>query len=216
MQTLANTLSSFSVPDGIPFYDPAEDELRDRERRRYNALRKSGIPQAFWGADLSQCPSEVIRWVAAIKEGGSAPLVLKGDVGRGKTYAACAAMIALMPEVSCKFSTFSAIAREIRGTFGSIESESDVLRRYLAPRALCLDDMGKTKPTDWNVELLFEIINDRWSNGKPTIYTTQYGGQELMGRMMAGDDPESAKATISRMMNNAVLVTFTGKDRRLA
>lgn len=215
MQSLASTITSFKVPKGIPFYDDAEDKACEEKRKKYNALRASGIPSMFWDARVENCPAEIGEWVEAIKSGGNQSLLLQGKVGRGKTYAACAAMVALMPGKVSRFATFGDILREIKATFGGEGTEKAAISRLTSRAVLCIDDFGKTKPSEWATEKLFDIINERWANQKPTIITTQFTGNELMGRLAVPEDAENARAIISRLAGYK-RVQFDGKDRRLA
>lgn len=215
MQTLESTLTSFKVPENVTFYDPTEDLKLEAEEAKRKAIERSGIPKHFLNADIAKCESSVLLWAEALKQGSAmSSLLLKGDVGRGKTYNACAAMLYLMPQYRCQFTTFDAILRSVKATFDRDETEEQVISRLSSVQILCIDDFGKAKPTEWSLPILFEIINNRWSNDKPTIYTTQYSGKALMNRLVVNGDIEYAKAIISRL-GKSIVVEFTGKDRRL-
>lgn len=214
MQTLESTLTSFKVPENIPFYDPTEDEQREYYRRRAEMIRKSGIPLIFRDADIKLTVSQVQHWVAGIEAGGHTSLLLQGKVGTGKTYAACAALIALMPDFGGTFVTFDDILDEIEETFGNRESKKSVIARYTSRPVLCIDDLGKSRVTEWTVSNLFTIVDKRWSNNRPTIITTQYDGQKLLQKLTVDGDTQTALAIASRL-GQADKVKFAGEDRRI-
>ena len=68
---------------------------------------------------------------------------------------------------------------------------------------LILDDLGREKTTDWTRDVLYDLINYRYSHRLPTIFTTN----EDLG----GYD----EAIASRVMSGVVAV-FRGPDRRIA
>ena len=64
--------------------------------------------------------------------------------------------------------------------------EADVLRKYCNVRLLVLDDFGVMKPTDWVAEIMYMIVNYRWENLLPTIYTSNKSLKEMA--IFLGDD----------------------------
>lgn len=214
MTSLGDTLTRFEVPKNIPFYDPTEDEERERQYRFKERLRYSGIPSRFHSAELDGCPEEVREWAQELKAGTCRTfLLLQGNVGSGKTYAACAAMLHAIMETTCKFTTFDKILRSITATFNGEETEEAVVNRLSNVGVLCIDDFGKSKPTEFAMSRLFEIVNNRWSNEKPTIITTQYQGQALIDRLTVDGETDTAEAIVSRLMQ-AKKCKFAGEDRR--
>lgn len=216
MRSSTCTLRSFEKPDLTAEqwaeHDRAcrEWEARQEAERVRARLDASGIPPAYRSADVADCPPEVRAWA----ESPTAGLLLQGGFGTGKTHAACAALIALAPTRSVRFTTVDRMLRERRDSFGGAEAEGSVAGRFLNAGALCLDDLGKERQTEWGVAALFEVVDARLSRGLPTIVTTNYAGRELLARMSAGGDATTAKAIVSRMAgyDRAVLA---GGDRRI-
>lgn len=216
MRSSTCTLRSFEKPDLTAEqwaeHDRAcrEWEARQEAERVRARLDASGIPPAYRSADVADCPPEVRAWA----ESPTAGLLLQGGFGTGKTHAACAALIALAPTRSVRFTTVDRMLRERRDSFSGAEAEGSVAGRFLNAGALCLDDLGKERQTEWGVAALFEVVDARLSRGLPTIVTTNYAGRELLARMSAGGDATTAKAIVSRMAgyDRAVLA---GGDRRI-
>lgn len=142
--------------------------------------------------------------------------MLQGKPGTGKTHAACAALIANMERGGkmrqVRFATFGGILREIKDAFNG-GSESDVVARYTGCYMLVIDDFGKEKLTEWGASVLFDIINARWEEERPTIITTNYTAAELLARLESAGDKALADAMASRF-SQYKRVVLTGKDRR--
>lgn len=221
MPSLTSTLQDFhSLIPSQKTREKADKEAKaweERERKRQIAkrIRESGIPAEFLDADIERCDHRVKQWCLEALKGSKRNLLIQGKVGRGKSYSASAALLFLAQEKRIKFATYDEVLGQIKATYTNAESEQDVISRYSSVAFLCLDDFGKTKPTEWNMANLFQIVNNRYNNGKPTIYTTQYTGKELMNRLVIPGDDEYAKAIISRM-GNFEHVVIEGKDRRLS
>lgn len=96
-------------------------------------------------------------------------LLFTGQVGRGKTYYACAIGNALLDlGVSVGITTvMDAVAR----AFGSRDKDEE-LRRLQSYDLLILDEFGAERATEYSREQVFSIIDGRSRSGKPTIFTT--------------------------------------------
>lgn len=184
----------------------AEHERREAEAVRRSRVERSGIPRLYRAATLEGCPQEVSSWCA----NPSRPMMLRGDVGLGKTWAACAALSELASSIPVVFGTLRRIADEVRTS----EYGDDCLGRYLRAGALCIDDLGKDRMTESRLSLLFEIVKARDESGRPTIYTTNYAWAELLDRISAGGD-QSLVDTIASRLTKCLIVDFSGSDRRL-
>ena len=217
MQSLASMLRSFEPPrltaEQMAENERLAREAEERERRQLVAsrLRKSGVPSDFYGARLDQCDSRVRAWFSGDRGKG---LLLQGEPGRGKTHAACACLIAEAERHMVRFTTMDALLRDVRATFAGMESERDVVSRFVNTRLLCLDDVGKERLTEWSMPIFFSIIDSRYANGKPTIVTTNYTGADLMRCFTVNGDVMTAKALVSRMAGYERIV-LEGDDRRM-
>ena len=75
------------------------------------------------------------------------------------------------------------ILASLKATFGTDESEDDVLSRLSRCKLLVIDDLGKETPTDWVLSQVFRIVNDRYEQMRPVIVTTQFSRPELIERL---------------------------------
>lgn len=185
--------------------DPGELEARRRAEATARRVAASGIPPRFASAEPS-LPA-VRAWAAGAAGGEPANLVLAGPAGCGKTREACAALRVAAAERPVLFATFGDVLRAVRATYGGAGSEETALSRYRCVSVLCIDDLGKERPTADALEKLFALADFRYSRMKPTVFTTQYGKAELGRRLMAeGGDFEQADAILRRVYQGAEAV----------
>ena len=68
------------------------------------------------------------------------------------------------------------LLRVIRSTYNPIvrTAEMDILRPVMDAELLVLDDLGAEKPSEWVEETMNLIVNTRYNERRPTIFTTNY------------------------------------------
>ncbi|MGA1839465.1 MAG: ATP-binding protein [bacterium] len=101
-----------------------------------------------------------------------------GQPGVGKTHLAVAIIVELITKkgIPCVFYDFRDLLAEIRSTYttNSSLSESSVLRPVLEKEILVLDELGAQKVTEWMRDMLTYIINQRYSEKRTTIITSNW------------------------------------------
>lgn len=201
--------SALTPMRGRPFPKPSPEaearaaEAREREEAELRRKVLGRVPERYRSASLHSLP-KAVRDYAADPQGN---LVLSGPAGVGKTYAACAVALAFDPTKRVEFATGADMLSAIQATYGSWERGTDVLVRFSAAPLLVVDDLGKERPTPWALEKLYQVVNARYNRMLPTVYTTQYSGNELAARLAReGGDAETAQALIRRIAESAVTV----------
>jgi DNA replication protein DnaC len=110
------------------------------------------------------------------REGG---LLYSGRPGVGKTHLAAATLLALIERyrIRGRFVDFTSLIYQIRSTFDpeNPESKRAVLDPVIRADVLVLDELGAQKPTAWVGEILYLILNSRYTQRRPTLFTTNYG-----------------------------------------
>ncbi len=190
----------------------AADEEAERRRhadeiseQRLHIYRKAGIKPRFmqvW-ADGTH--------LAHVEEGHGIYFV--GDTNAGKTHAATALLKAYIDahtaEIygglhcnrTARIINVPDLLSEWKATYNhGGEDEANVTTRYGDADLLVLDDMGKGAPTAWALERLFQIVNRRYDNLRPTIVTTQYEPPDLGRRLAETGDKETARAIVRRLI----------------
>ena len=105
-------------------------------------------------------------------------LLLIGPPGIGKTHIAVAVLRQLVSEKHARglyYDTRSLLST-IRSTYDPVtrRSEVDVVRPVVEAELLVLDDLGAERLTDWVQETLNYIVNTRYNDRRPTIFTSNY------------------------------------------
>ena len=137
-------------------------------------------------------------------------LLLWGDVGTGKSFlAACIANALLEKGVPVLMTNFSKILNQMGAMY------SDERYRYIASfnrfSLLIIDDLGIERNTEYALEQVYAVIDERYKTGLPLIITTNLTISQLR-------NPEDvAHARIySRVLEMCTPVHVPGYDRRTA
>lgn len=183
----------------------ADDRRRD-DRRAMLETRwaEAGIPLRYRGLY-----SDDHGMTGRLRDGVS--VCIHGDTGTGKTEAASRLATSWMDDDRALFVTEPDYLAAMRASYerGGELAESRVYRDV---PLLVIDDLGKTRPTDWTVQHLWSLLNARYNAGLPTVVTTQYETIPL-GERMATANVETARAIASRMLDWEH-VRLTGGDHR--
>jgi len=118
------------------------------------------------------CKSYVENFEDVLSNGTS--IIFSGGVGTGKTHLSVGIAHELIAKgYTALFATVSGCVRRVRASWRSdSETESDALKIFLIPQLLILDEVGIQSGSDNEHQILFEIINARYSNCLPTILLT--------------------------------------------
>lgn len=138
-------------------------------------------------------------------------IYLWGPVGVGKTHKAVQMMYshAITSPEKMLFVSVPNLLSEIRNSFGKDyvgESSHELVKKYSNVHLLTLDDLGAEKTTDWVLQTLYTIINNRYNDVLPTIITSNYSLRELSNKI--GD------RITSRISEMCEVMKVNGRDRR--
>ncbi len=187
-------------------------ERQERIDKVAHRLERAGIPKAFQSADIARVPE--LQGVDPSRN-----MLMVGEAGRGKTYAACAVARHRAQECSVRFSTMGDVLLDIQGSYRG-GNPAECVAKYRNATLLVIDDLGKEKPTDYAVGQFFALLNARIDAEKQTIVTTNYRSKELLARLAQCGESETALAIMSRLTCSAegkagfVPIQFKGGDKR--
>jgi DNA replication protein DnaC len=146
-------------------------------------------------------------------------LYLSGEVGRGKTFAACAIANELLRRgKAVRFETVNELLLDLRHTFSAEGvSEKSVLQPLCDIQFLVLDELGdlarnrdRTAST-FSASRILTLLDGRWRSGKPTILTSNLSLEELERWV---DDPRIA-SRVAGMCTLDGVIEITGRDLRI-
>lgn len=196
-----------------------EQRMKEEEQLLYvRRLKAAGIQerhlQAWTFASATDTPSVQMakryteNWKKVKAE--NLGLLLWGDVGTGKSFlAACIANALLEKGVPVLMTNFSKILNQMGAMY------SDERYRYIASfnrfSLLIIDDLGIERNTEYALEQVYAVVDERYKAGLPLIITTNLTISQLR-------NPEDvAHARIySRILEMCTPVHVPGLDRRTA
>ncbi|WP_308637695.1 DnaA ATPase domain-containing protein [Paenibacillus silvisoli] len=134
------------------------------------------------------------------------------EVGTGKSYLThCIGNELSRRKHKAIYVTEDKLFSDIKATYqrDSDESESDVMFRYQEVPILLIDDLFKSKITDWTEDKLFHLLNNRLGPGKVTVINSNYAPNRIEPVC-----PKTGSAISSRILGSALAIEMIGKDRR--
>lgn len=176
----------------------ADDEKRlraARERRVEELAQGALIPKRFQGYGFDDyqpannkaakikaaCQRYAERFEDRLQMGGG--LVLCGKPGTGKTHLACAIANHVMREFFRVplFTSVTKMSRAVKATYTpkSDRTEAQVIRSFVDPDLLILDEVGAQRGTETELLLAQEIIDERYQDVRPTILISNLPESEL-------------------------------------
>jgi DNA replication protein DnaC len=159
------------------------------ERRKSQAVSGrmgSGIPKRFRGVSFDRKPisdlhpmvlRQVRKFVRDIDDNVKAGrgMWFSGDVGTGKTsLAMLISMAARDAGRSVAIYSVPHLLADIKETYddSSTVSYMSLFKRLTSVDLLHLDDLGAERRTEWVLEQLYSIVNERWQNERSILVTS--------------------------------------------
>jgi DNA replication protein DnaC len=193
------------VCDGSGWILGPEDVARPCECRAPRMARRraqgvaSAIPQRFRGVSFDRPPvSDMARdkgrapVVAAVREFVDAiddrldegrGLWLEGDVGTGKTtLAMLVSKAAVEAGRTVAIYSLPRLLARIRRTYDAESGEDSYLEffeRLTSVDLLHIDDLGAQKSSDWVLEQLYALVDERYESERSMVVTSNLGYDQL-------------------------------------
>jgi DNA replication protein DnaC len=138
-------------------------------------------------------------------------LWLFGDTGTGKTtLAMLVSKEALEKGHSVAIYSLPKLLARIRRTYDEEpggDSYSAFFKRLTSVDLLHIDDFGAEKRSDWVLEQLYALVNERYEDERSVMLTTNLTVDKL--------EDQIGKRTVSRLTETCEQVPLFGADRRL-
>lgn len=165
-----------------------DNEINNRklerwEKKKYKALSIFPLRIQRKLLDLTFAVEIPVEWDG---------IYICGQVETGKTMLACKIVYERMKRnflnnifESMLFVSAEDFIQQVKNTYHTdkTETEGQILDKYKSVDVLILDDVGVKKTTDWSYSVYYQLINYRYDNMKPTIYTSNVSPEELADEM---------------------------------
>lgn len=195
-------------------YDAERKAREDQERRlRIENLRTEGIRDrgladcrfdtAEETAELAKCRRYAEHWQEMERENSG--LLLWGNTGNGKTFAAaCIANYLIDRGIPAMITSFPRI---LAGDWDKHEIAEQM--RYYS--LLVIDDLGAERSSDYALETVYMVIDERYKAKKPLIVTTNLTLDEIC-------KPKNMayQRIYDRVLEMCAPLVFKGESRRRA
>ena len=189
-----------------------EEELQRRIRR----LKANGIQEKHlldWRFDVAEDTADIRKarkyvenWQRVKAE--NLGRLLWGYVGTGKSFmAACIANALLEQGVPVLMTNFSKILNQMGAMYS--EERYQYIASFSNFPLLIIDDLGIERNTEYALEQVYAVIDERYKSGLPLIITTNLTMDEL------NDPADVAHGRIySRVLEMCTPIQVLGSDRR--
>jgi DNA replication protein DnaC len=138
-----------------------------------------------------------------------------GDVGTGKTtLAMLVAQEALKRGHSVAIYFVPQLLAVIRNTYETDAAYVDLFRKLSQVDLLYLDDLGAEKQSEWVIEQLYSLVNERYVSERSIVATTNLPPAETVDEQMSLFKEQIGKRTVSRLLDMTQDVPMFGPDLR--
>lgn len=219
------TIPAGPVTDGPTPDEPGHPQYHHRIRAEFALARwTAAVPPRYRNAAPAHVDPAVTAWAkhVATNPDQARSLLLTGTTGTGKTHQAWAALRTIAEAGPRRYELVATTAADMYAMLrpgGSPRGEKAELDRLARIPLLLLDDLGSAKASEWVEETTYRLINERYNQCRPTIFTSNYPAE-------APRDPETGRTLgpgldlvlggriTSRLAEMTDIVTMTGADRR--
>jgi DNA replication protein DnaC len=207
--------------------DEREREKKDRERiaamereRNHSRYKLQGIAEMYMDEDFETFEAYtpalkgLLQDAKAFAENPVGKLVMLGGNGAGKNHLA----IAVIKRAGGRIHTAYEINLMLRQTYGGDSNEMQVLDELCkASGVLVIDEIGRTKGSEWELNWMSHIINKRHENYRPVILISnrhlrrdcKHNGCDMCLEKYLEND------VISRLLEDGKIMKFDCADYRV-
>lgn len=199
-------------------------------RRNTKLYNLAGIPAKYWQvlqADAFQPKNESLQKVlkyakdfvklypnpSTRKRG----FLLMGKSGLGKTHLAIGTIAELTLEygIRCMFKDFFYLLSELREAYSQGTPENEVILPLIETEVLVIDELGKGKSSEWESNILDQLISKRYNAEKVTLITTNFISKDYATK----EDQEILERKVgeriaSRLREMCEYIYLEGEDHR--
>lgn len=166
------------------------------------AYYKEGIERDSMEHNLRTLQNFALHFSAKTQDS----FLLVGSTGLGKTHLSTATAVAIIDK------GYEVVYKTVQSMLDDFEREQfgkgtyEDIRMYYEADLLIVDDLGAEMSTQFTVSCIYNVINMRINNGKPTVISTNLSQKELRERY--------ADRITSRLFGEYKPLLFSGVDIR--
>lgn len=186
-------------------------QKKQEEMARISNLRVQGIQDKqsrefkFGSADdtpnIQKCRRYVERWDDMLKHNNG--LLFWGGVGTGKTFAAsCIANALIDRGIPVLVTSFPRI-------LNAGWDKTEIIGQMKRFPLMVIDDLGAERQSEFALETVYSVVDERYKSGKPLIVTTNLKLEEIRSA-----EKMEHKRIYDRILEMCVPVFFDGGSRR--
>ncbi len=145
-------------------------------------------------------------------------LIITGESGLGKTHlVASIANKLIEKDKIVLMGRLPTLLDVIKETFrDNTKSENELIELYSNVDMMIIDDLGTEKISQWALEKLYTIVQNRNENGLPIIITTRFDKEGLIERFSQSQDEQLVDAIISKLYQICYGITLKNvKEKEL-
>lgn len=145
--------------------------------------------------------------------------LLMGPSGLGKTHLAVGTIseLTLYHGVRCMFKDFFYLLSELKQAYSEGTPENTIIQPLTETDVLVIDELGKGRSNEWELNILDQLISKRYNASKKTLVTTNYVSREIAREK--GDMDEILEKRVgeriaSRLFEMCEFIYLEGRDYR--
>ncbi|MCL2879911.1 MAG: ATP-binding protein, partial [Treponema sp.] len=152
----------------------SQREAAERREKELQGWENRGVTKRYltstWENWIKDTPAKEAAYNSA-RQAWNQNLLFTGKNGTGKTHLAMC-----LAKDGATYRRLPDIFREVRADFNA---EAETLDFYGGRKLLIIDEVGRQKFSDFEINLFFEIIDRRWNNVLPTTVITNLSPEEF-------------------------------------
>lgn len=171
------------------------------------------IPKRFENANWEDVPKKIKDILTNILQTRRG-IYIWGQAGTGKTHIIYAInkhylLNNAKPKIISNVYNVPSLLKSIKDDFDRKPADKDnLLDRIIENRdLLILDDLGSEKMSEWVEEVFYLLINKKYEEMIPIIFTSNYSIDELSDRI--------SDRIVSRIIGSCDVIELSGEDRRM-
>jgi DNA replication protein DnaC len=165
----------------------ARDEYAKKIERNENGQLMTGAEKFRMGSSYKHAclakwlaPSQLQGIVNSWTKDYKPFLVVMGNPGTGKTYLSASILNLLFERKEDVFyTTHRRFIEEIHRAIESGKTQHSVVEKFADKKFLILDDLGSATCSDWQQEMILELIDRRYADKSKTLITTNLNNNDL-------------------------------------